>query len=83
MKIDEALHAIEQTHIQPIAIEALPWHLSTIKFHRIVHPGEALSLQFDWRSDGQVHFELRSSQALVASGTAKRRAHIRAVVSAR
>jgi 3-hydroxyacyl-[acyl-carrier-protein] dehydratase len=79
--LDEALHAIEQT--QPTGIEAPPWHIGTVKFHHVVHPGDALRLEFEWRPDGQVHFELRCVDTLVASGTAKRRARIRAVVSAR
>jgi len=79
--LDEALYAIEQT--QPAALEPPPWHISTVKFHHLVRPGDALRLEFDWQSDGQVHFELRCRDTLVASGTAKRRARIRAVVSAR
>jgi 3-hydroxyacyl-[acyl-carrier-protein] dehydratase len=77
--LDETLHAIEQAH----ATEELPWHISQVKFHHVTRAGEELLLEFESRTDGQVHFELRCSQVLVASGTVKRRARIRAVVSAR
>jgi 3-hydroxymyristoyl/3-hydroxydecanoyl-(acyl carrier protein) dehydratase len=79
--LDEALHAIEQT--QPMALEAQPWQIGTVKFHHVVRAGDVLRLEFDWQSDGQAHFELHCGDTLVASGTARRRARIRAVVSAR
>jgi 3-hydroxymyristoyl/3-hydroxydecanoyl-(acyl carrier protein) dehydratase len=77
--LDEALHAIEQAH----ATEALPWHIGNVKFHHVAHAGEELLLEFESQADGQVRFELRAAHVLVASGTVKRRARIRAVVSAR
>jgi 3-hydroxyacyl-[acyl-carrier-protein] dehydratase len=79
--LDEALHAIEQT--QPTTIQAVPWHIGTVKFHQVVRPGEVLRLEFEWQSGDRVHFEVRTSTTLVASGTARRRARIRAAVSAR
>jgi 3-hydroxyacyl-[acyl-carrier-protein] dehydratase len=79
--LDEALHAIER--LQPQGAQPTLWNLSTVKFHHVVRPGDALELSFEWQSDTQVQFELRSAQTLVASGTIKRRARIRAVVSTR
>jgi 3-hydroxymyristoyl/3-hydroxydecanoyl-(acyl carrier protein) dehydratase len=75
--LDETLHALEQ--LQPHGSEAA-WNIGTVKFHHIVHPGEELQLRFEWQADAPVHFELRTSSVLVASGTIKRRARIRAVV---
>ena len=79
--LDEALHAIEQAH--DAGADALPWHIGNVKFHHVTHAGEEQQLEFESLPDGQVHFELRASQVLVASGAVKRRARIRAVVSAR
>jgi 3-hydroxymyristoyl/3-hydroxydecanoyl-(acyl carrier protein) dehydratase len=58
--LDEILHALEAA--------PTPWRIHTIKFHRIVPPGLALQLDYESRSDGRVHFELRCADALVASG---------------
>lgn len=77
--LDETLHAIEQLQ----HVEQASWTISAVKFHHTVAPGDELRLTCDWQPEAQVHFELRSPQALVASGTIKRRARIRAVVSAR
>ncbi|HWW19936.1 MAG TPA: hypothetical protein VNZ06_03950 [Steroidobacteraceae bacterium] len=77
--LDEALHAIEQLQ----AAEPASWHITTVKFHHTLAPGEPLQLSVECHSDARVHFELRSARALVASGTIKRRARIRAVVSGR
>jgi 3-hydroxyacyl-[acyl-carrier-protein] dehydratase len=79
--LDETLHAVEQ--LQPQGAQAAAWNIGTVKFHHVVRPGDALQLSFEWQSDTQVQFELRMAQVLVASGTIKRRAKIRAVVSAR
>lgn len=77
--LDETLHAIE------VALAAdtdgLPWHIGAAKFHHIVRPGDALQLDFESQPDGSVHFELRSNGTLVASGTVKRHAKLRAVVA--
>jgi hypothetical protein len=54
-----------------------------VKFHHTVGPGVPLQLIVEPQPDAQVHFELRSAQGLVASGTIRRRARIRAVVSGR
>lgn len=77
--LDEALHAIER---QQGATDA-SWHLGMVKFHHTVGPGVPLQLIVEPQPDAQVHFELRSAQGLVASGTIRRRARIRAVVSGR
>jgi 3-hydroxymyristoyl/3-hydroxydecanoyl-(acyl carrier protein) dehydratase len=79
--LDEALHAIEiaerSEHALPSraaqAAPALLWHIGTVKYHRAVRPGEALQLQYELQPDGRARFELRTADALVASGTAERR----------
>jgi 3-hydroxyacyl-[acyl-carrier-protein] dehydratase len=68
--LDEALHAIERA--EPAADELL-WHIGTVKFHRAVRPGEQLQLEYDLQPDGRARFELRTADALVASGTIERR----------
>jgi 3-hydroxyacyl-[acyl-carrier-protein] dehydratase len=78
--LDETLHAIDALAADT---EGLPWHIAAVKFHHVVRPGDALQLDFESHPDGPVHFELRSNGTLVASGTVKRRAKIRAVVSTR
>ena len=52
---------------------ALLWHIGTVKFHRVVRPGEPLQLEYDLQPDGRARFELRAADALVASGTIERR----------
>jgi 3-hydroxyacyl-[acyl-carrier-protein] dehydratase len=76
--LDEALHAIEIACAS--GVDALPWHIGTVKFHHIVRPGDDLQLDFELQTDGVVQFALYTNAALVASGTVKRRAKIRAVV---
>jgi 3-hydroxyacyl-[acyl-carrier-protein] dehydratase len=77
--LDEALHAIEQLQ----GAEDASWQISTVKFHHPVAPGDPLQLSLRWQPDAHVQFELRSPDSLIASGTVKRRARIRAVVSGR
>jgi len=77
--LDEMLHAIDQTH----SAGASPWHIDTVKFHHIARPGENLQLKFEWHPDGVVRFELHHADTLLVSGSARHRARIRAVVSAR
>ena len=68
--LDETLHAIDSA--EPTT-EALLWHIGTVKFHRAVRPGEPLQLEYDMQPDGRARFELRATDALVASGTIERR----------
>jgi 3-hydroxyacyl-[acyl-carrier-protein] dehydratase len=77
--LDETLHAIERLQ----GSDEASWHIGTVKFHHVVTAGEPLRLTFDWPTDAPLHFKLRTEQTLVASGTVRRRARIRAVVSAR
>jgi 3-hydroxyacyl-[acyl-carrier-protein] dehydratase len=77
--LDETLYVIEQSQ----HAEDACWHLNMVKFHHTVMPGDPLRLTFQTQPDAQVHFELHGPTGLVASGIARRRAHIRAVVSAR
>ena len=80
--LDEALHAIEIAEptdraLPPrtaCAAPALLWHIGTVKYHRAVRPGEALQLEYELQPDGRARFELRTADALVASGTIERRA---------
>jgi 3-hydroxyacyl-[acyl-carrier-protein] dehydratase len=80
--LDETLHAIEiaeqaeRAARQSGAAEAalgLLWHIGTLKFHRAVRPGEQLQLEYELQPDGRARFELRTADALVASGTIERR----------
>jgi 3-hydroxyacyl-[acyl-carrier-protein] dehydratase len=79
--LDEALHAIgiaerserAPTPRAPPVTPALLWHIGTVKYHRAVRPGEALQLEYELQPDGRARFELRTADALVASGTAERR----------
>jgi 3-hydroxymyristoyl/3-hydroxydecanoyl-(acyl carrier protein) dehydratase len=77
--LDETLHAIELLQ----GAEEASWHITTVKFHHTVVPGDDLQLSFESQPDARLHFELRSPVALVASGTLKRRVRIRAVMSGR
>ena len=77
--LDETLHAIERLQ----GADEASWHIGTVKFHHVVRAGEQLRLTFEWPTDAPLHFELRTARTLIASGTVRRRARIRAVVSAR
>jgi 3-hydroxymyristoyl/3-hydroxydecanoyl-(acyl carrier protein) dehydratase len=59
--LDEALHSIDP--------RSAHWRISSVKFHRIVRPAEAL--QLDWRrqAGGQLRLEVRAGEALVMSAT--------------
>jgi 3-hydroxymyristoyl/3-hydroxydecanoyl-(acyl carrier protein) dehydratase len=80
--LDETLHAIESAEAAErtaagggSAVNAPPslWHIGTVKFHRAVRPGEPLQLEYEAQPDGRARFELRTADALVASGTIERR----------
>jgi 3-hydroxyacyl-[acyl-carrier-protein] dehydratase len=70
--LDESLHAIEKA--QAAGSGMRPWQIGTVKFHHIVRPGDAVHLTWHRQADGGVQFELRTSTALVASGTASQHA---------
>jgi 3-hydroxymyristoyl/3-hydroxydecanoyl-(acyl carrier protein) dehydratase len=81
--LDETLHAIESAQqregaVRPAAAAgaspASLWHVGTVKFHRAVRPAELLQLEYELQPDGRARFELRTADALVASGTIERRA---------
>jgi 3-hydroxyacyl-[acyl-carrier-protein] dehydratase len=75
--LDETLHAIESGEAATAGIRASSaaslWHIGTVKFHRAVRPGEVLRLEYESQPDGRARFELRTADALVASGTIERR----------
>ena len=80
--LDETLHAIDsaaQAERAPApagtaaSSPASLWHIGTVKYHRAVRPGEPLQLEYESQPDGRARFELRTADALVASGTIERR----------
>jgi 3-hydroxyacyl-[acyl-carrier-protein] dehydratase len=79
--LDETLHAIEQA--QPSDDAAPCWHLGAVKFHHVARAGDSLQLEFEWQANGLVHFQMRAAHALIASGTVKRRASLRAIAGVR
>ncbi len=48
-----------------------PWHVLTAKFHSVVHPGDALALEYEPLANGSVRFNIRSANRSVASGVLK------------
>jgi 3-hydroxyacyl-[acyl-carrier-protein] dehydratase len=80
--LDETLHAIEIAELAERAAapsgtaDSAPaplWHIGTVKYHRAVRPAEVLQLEYESQPDGRARFELRTADALVASGTIERR----------
>jgi 3-hydroxyacyl-[acyl-carrier-protein] dehydratase len=63
--LDEALHAIDAAETS--------WHISNLKFHRIVRAGGALRLDCSALPGGALRIELRADEALVMSGRLERR----------
>lgn len=59
--LDEALHSIDAA--------AGRWRIASVKFHRPVQPDEALQLDWQALTNGQLRVEIRSTEALVMSAT--------------
>ena len=53
------------------AVQAGQWQIVTAKFHRVVQPGEALTLEHESLPNGTVQFRVLHIDRLVASGTLK------------
>jgi 3-hydroxymyristoyl/3-hydroxydecanoyl-(acyl carrier protein) dehydratase len=72
--LDEALYAIEQAGIgQPAQPEGSHWHISSVKFHRVVLPDETLRLQWVQQAGGALRLEMHAGQALAFSAAIERR----------
>ncbi|HEY6451860.1 MAG TPA: hypothetical protein VIX87_04615 [Steroidobacteraceae bacterium] len=78
--LDEALYAIEQAGAldAPPAAPATPsagstWQLTSVKFHRVVAPGETLRLECGAQPDGGLRCEWRAAHSVVMSATLARR----------
>lgn len=63
--LDEALHSIDPT--------ATLWHIASVKFHRIVQPGESLRFESRPQANGELRIEIYAAQALVMSASIERR----------
>jgi 3-hydroxyacyl-[acyl-carrier-protein] dehydratase len=69
--LDAALHGIEQAQGAE-APAGPPWHIVTVKFHRMVRPDESLRLEYLPDSNEALRFEMRSEQELAVSGVIAR-----------
>ena len=63
--LDAALHAVQLAS----PATGAPWQVLTAKFHSVVRPGEALSLDREPLANGSVRFSIRTASGPVASGT--------------
>ncbi|MGA2024736.1 MAG: 3-hydroxyacyl-ACP dehydratase [Steroidobacteraceae bacterium] len=71
--LDAALHGIEQAQSAEAGAPAgPPWHIVTVKFHRMVRPDESLRLEYLPDSGEALRFEMRSEQELAVSGVIAR-----------
>jgi 3-hydroxymyristoyl/3-hydroxydecanoyl-(acyl carrier protein) dehydratase len=71
--LDETLHALEHTAPEGAPPAGMHWHVASLKFHRIVHPGETLRLDCSPQPGGALRVELRVAQALVMSASLEHR----------
>jgi 3-hydroxyacyl-[acyl-carrier-protein] dehydratase len=62
--LDAALHELKRG----TACAAFNCEISSTKFHSIVRPGEALTLEHEACPDGSLRFVIRSVNRMVASG---------------
>lgn len=63
--LDEALYSIDPT--------ARFWRIASVKFHRIVQPGETLRLESRPQANGDLRLEIYAARALVMSASIERR----------
>ena len=66
--LDEVLHLASARKATTSSASSPHWQIGSAKFHRLLRPGEPLSLELDARADGSVRFALSSCGALVAQG---------------
>jgi len=66
--LDEVLHRLTSLPTPTEERASRGWQIGSAKFHRVVRPGHALTLELDPRADGSVGFVLSHSSALVAQG---------------
>jgi 3-hydroxymyristoyl/3-hydroxydecanoyl-(acyl carrier protein) dehydratase len=72
--LDEALYAIEQAAIDHVPGPAgSHWHISSVKFHRVVQPNETLRLECVQQAGGALRLEMHVGQALALSAAIERR----------
>jgi 3-hydroxymyristoyl/3-hydroxydecanoyl-(acyl carrier protein) dehydratase len=78
--LDETLHALEQAASPAEAARSgappagVHWHIASLKFHRLVHPGEKLRLDCSPQPGGALRVELHAAQLLVMSASLEQRA---------
>ncbi len=69
--LDAALHAAARLHPSPAA----QWQVLTAKFHNVVRPGDALTLEHETAPNGTIRFVIRNpnrdATPAVASGVLK------------
>jgi 3-hydroxyacyl-[acyl-carrier-protein] dehydratase len=62
--LDEAVYALKQSAV-PAPFDC---EIAIAKFHRMVRPGEPLTLEHERNPDGSIRFAIRSLDRVVASG---------------
>lgn len=63
--LDEALQVIQRER----GIDLTQWQIASVKFLRIVRPGDALRLEHDAPKSGLIRFTIRATDRTVASGS--------------
>jgi 3-hydroxymyristoyl/3-hydroxydecanoyl-(acyl carrier protein) dehydratase len=63
--LDAALAAIAETR----AIDITAWQIASVKFLRLVRPGDALAVEHEAPGVGAIRFTIRSQDRTVAAGT--------------
>jgi 3-hydroxyacyl-[acyl-carrier-protein] dehydratase len=63
--IDAALAALADAH----GLDLTQWNLASVKFHDMVRPGDAVSLEHGAPVDGLIRFTIRVAERKAVSGT--------------
>ena len=63
--LDEALQIIERER----GVDLTRWRLASVKFLRVVRPGEALCLEHDAPREDLVSFAIRAAGVIAVSGS--------------
>ena len=72
--LDEALNAVQQAGIAVLAQpEGWHWHISSVKFHRVVLADETLRLECVQQAGGALRLEMHVGHALALSAAIERR----------